>query len=99
MRRDGISEETSDRCTREYFLPLVQPGWSNQVGSNFSNHVALTQAVNLFGVVAKFAEPRVRMLGKGRGGPSRRRLVLGKKKTPAGYFLFSGGSFKLGDEV
>src|SRR5690348_4604547 len=66
---------------------------------NLLYDVLFPQALDLFGVIAKLAQPRVRVLGKSRGGPWRRRLVVGKKKAAAGYDLLSGGAFKLGDEV
>src|ERR1700686_5050114 len=80
-------------------MHFLQRNWKNKAGLSRSNDPLFSQVANLFGVIAKLAKPRIRVLGKRRSRPLRRRLVIGKKKAAAGYYLFSGRSFKLGDEV
>ena len=70
-----------------------------QAGTVFSNDVIFPQVLYFLGVIAELAQPRVRVLGKGRSGPLRQGLVIGKSEAASSYFLFSSRSFIFGDEV
>src|ERR1700674_5764353 len=99
MKMEHAATQTGQKTSlRSAQVFINQTGRIKEV-SPLSYDALFPQAVNLFGVIAKLAQPHVRVLGKGRRGSLRRRFVLGKKKTAAGYFLFSGGSFKFRDEL
>src|ERR1700693_2526123 len=94
----GVACRAEDFAPRRAGIFCSQAGKTRK-GCHYSDDVLFPQILNLFGVIAELAQPRVRVLGQRRSRPLRRGIVIGKKKAAAGYFLFSGCSFKLRDEV